>query len=79
MANVYSASRPLHGVQPQSAQHANMAKYAYSSDVQDLMQKMITDILTDQPDDAVDFMISWLQKEQKRREQEGTPKVPSPS
>jgi hypothetical protein len=54
-----------------------MAKYAYSSDVQDLMQKMITDVLTEQPGDAIDFMITWLQKEQKRKAEEGNAKAPS--
>lgn len=72
MSNVYSASRPLQGNKPQTPQFSAMENYAYSSDVQDLLQKLLTDTFTEQPQDPLEFMVSWLQKEQKRR-QDGAP------
>jgi hypothetical protein len=71
MSKVFSPSRPLHGAGTQTPQHSSMHNYAYDDDLQELLQKLLTDVLCDQPSDAIEFMIKWLQQEQKRRIDEG--------
>ncbi len=67
MASTFSSSRPLHGSQPQTEQYEAMQRYAYSADVQDLLQKMLGDVFSSQPEDPLDFMTKWMQAEKKRR------------
>lgn len=67
MSQVFSNSRPLHGSKPQTAQHQALEKYALDPGLQDLVQQMLADLFSEQPDDYLQYMINWLQAEQTRR------------
>ncbi|KAF6260151.1 hypothetical protein COO60DRAFT_924175 [Scenedesmus sp. NREL 46B-D3] len=70
VSNVYSPSRPLHASNStQTKMHEEVAEYAYSQDVQDLLQKMCADLFTERPIDAIHYMVNWLSAEKQRREE----------
>jgi hypothetical protein len=47
-----------------------MQDYAYGASIQDLLQKMLSDVFCEQPRDPIAYMIEWLKKEQQRRAEE---------
>ncbi len=65
----------VEGTEPGSlaptAQVKAFQDYAYGSELQDLMQKMLADVFSEQPRNPIEYMMSWLNKEQERRRQEG--------
>ncbi len=44
--------------------------YAYGSSIQDLLQKMLSDVFCERPRDPIAYMLEWLKKEQQRRAEE---------
>lgn len=68
MSQTYNEDRPLfaHGKQTESYQQ--LSDYAYKPEVQDLLQKMCTDLFTERPAKPLDYMISWLTAEKKRQD-----------
>ncbi len=38
------------------------------NDLQDLMQKMMADVFTDQPEDPLTYMMTWMETEKRRRD-----------
>lgn len=53
MSNVYSDTRPLHGSGAQTPLYETMKEYAYSTKVQELLQKMTSDLFTERPAEPV--------------------------
>lgn len=72
MAHHYSLTRPLFASGADTPQHKEMEDYAHKQEIQDLLHKLIEDMLIAKPDDALDYMIEWLKTEQQRREFVGT-------
>jgi hypothetical protein len=70
MAATYSPSRPLAAREPAAPVVAKFESYAYSTQVQTLMQHMMTDLLATQPGPdnmaVIEFLEEWLAKEKKR-------------
>ncbi len=59
-ADVFSSTRPMTGLGPQTPQALRMQAYAYGSELQGLLQAMITDLIAEQPKDPLTFSIDWL-------------------
>ena len=67
MASAPPAAPPL----PPVALHDRLSGYAHRPDVQDLLQAMVADLLSEQPDDAVAYLAAWLEREARRRRDDG--------
>ena len=68
------ATAPAAAVAPPTAAatlalHDRLAGYAHRPDVQDLLQGMVADLLSEQPDDPVAYLQDWLAREDARRRQ----------
>lgn len=63
MSNVYSASRPATGNFAQSPAYAKLEDYAYGTNIQSLLHNMLSDLLAEQPENTIDYMLQWLEKE----------------
>ena len=48
-----------------------LQEYAFASDLQDLMQKLLADVFSEQPREPLGYMIEWLSQERERRADEG--------
>lgn len=66
MSSQYSENRPLVGTAVQTPLYEKMREYAHSNKVQELLQKMTSDLFIERPQDPVAWMIKWLSEEQRR-------------
>ncbi|KAA6424861.1 MAG: hypothetical protein FRX49_05035 [Trebouxia sp. A1-2] len=53
---------------PQTAQVREMEEYINNSDFQQIMHSLMTEVFTKKPENTIDFMLQWLEKEKERRE-----------
>lgn len=67
MSATYSNTRPLHASGPETPLYQELENYAHKKELQDLLQKMITDVLIAKPEDPLIFFIEWMDKEKKQR------------
>jgi len=70
MAQVYSEDRPLFASGPQTPLYKSMQEYAAHPSVQELLQKLCSDLFTDRPEDALAYIAQWAAKETQQRELE---------
>lgn len=69
MAHVFSETRPRTCEGPQTPMYKQLEDYTHGIDIQQLMQDMLTELLIDQPDDPIPFMISFLESRKKNEKQ----------
>jgi len=67
-AQVFSEDRPLFANGKQTPLYRSMQDYAYKPEVQELLQKMCTDLFSERPEKPLDYMIQWLKAEKDRQE-----------
>ena len=61
-------NRPLFANSAQTPLYKSMSEYAYTPEVQELLQKMTTDMFCERPEKPLDYMIKWLLAEKQRRD-----------
>lgn len=53
---------------PETPMFKDIEEYAHKQELQDILHKMLTDLMINKPERPLEYMVDWLGMEKKRRE-----------